>query len=457
MTFASFNLHPQILSRINALGYQTPTPIQKQSIPSIMEGQDLVGLAQTGTGKTAAFVLPMLQRLMKGSRGQIRALIITPTRELAQQVHEAISEFSKDSGLRSAALYGGVNINPQKIKLRRGVDIAVACPGRLLDHVSQRTIDLSKVEMLVLDEADHMFDMGFLPHTRRILQLLPKKRQSLLFSATMPQDVRKLADEILNQPITVQISNTAPVKSVTQVLYPVSQKQKTDLLMKILHDMDVKSTLIFTRTKHRAEQLAEELIEAGYSASSIQGNLSQYKRQKALNNFRKGALQILVATDIASRGIDIAGLSHVINYDMPDTVEAYTHRIGRTGRATNLGDAFTLITREDSARVRTLERVTGIKLEQRLLPDFAYETSKSSDTPRKTRRRPPAKGGYAKTAQGARKKPGKTAAAKNHGKRSSTAENRDGFAAGRKKPGKIFKGKPQQQRRSGSGRKESSR
>ena len=449
VTFAAFNLHPHILSRINALGYKTPTPIQKQSIPPIMEGQDLVGLAQTGTGKTAAFVLPVLQRLMQGPRGRIRALIITPTRELAQQIHDAIGELSKDSGLKSAALYGGVNINPQKLKLRRGVEIVIACPGRLLDHVSQRTIDLSKVEMLVLDEADHMFDMGFLPHTRRILQLLPAKRQSLLFSATMPHDVRKLADDILHHPVTVQISNTAPVKSVTQILYPVSQQQKTDLLMKILLGADVKSTLVFTRTKQRAERLAEQLVEAGYSASSLQGNLSQYKRQKALTDFRKGTLQILVATDIASRGIDVAGISHVINYDMPDTVEAYTHRIGRTGRAALLGDAFTLITREDAARVRALERVTGVKLEQRILPDFEYKAGKpSSDAPRTAKRRPPPKGGYAKTA-GAAGKPGygKTTRDKNGGKRA--AGGRDNFAGGRKKPASAgFKGKPPQRRRS---------
>ncbi len=439
MTFAVFNFHPHILSRITALGYKTPTPIQKQSIPPILEGQDLVGLAQTGTGKTAAFVLPMLQRLMQGPRGRIRALIITPTRELAQQVQDTISDLSQNSGLRSAALYGGVNINPQKQKLRRGIEIAVACPGRLLDHVSQRTIDLSKVEVLVLDEADHMFDMGFLPHTRKILALLPAKRQSLLFSATMPSDVRKLADDILRQPVTVQISNTVPVKSVTQILYPVSQQQKTDLLMKILLGATVKSTLIFTRTKQRAERLSEQLHEAGYSAASLQGNLSQYKRQKTLNDFRKGTLQILVATDIASRGIDVAGISHVINFDMPDTVEAYTHRIGRTGRAAEIGDAFTLITREDMTRVRAIERVTGVKLEQCILPDFDYKASKPTSEPTKRRRGP------AKANNKAVAKPGYAKAKPTRGKSGySKADGANSLAAGRKKPG--FKGQVQRRR-----------
>lgn len=375
VTFHSFALHPSILSSITALGYKTPTPIQQKSIPPLLLGQDLIGLAQTGTGKTAAFVLPILQRLQAGPRGRVRALIISPTRELAQQTHEVVSELGKDLGLRSVTLYGGVAINPQVQKLRRGVDIAIACPGRLLDHMQQRNIDLSAVEILVLDEADHMFDVGFLPNIRKILKQLPSNRQSMLFSATMPDEIRKLAHDISRNPITAQISNTAPAKSVTQTLYPVAQHLKTELLIKLLQINRVYSALVFTRTKHRAKRVAEQLVRAGYSATSLQGNLSQNKRQAALDNFRQGKLQILVATDIASRGIDVASISHVINYDMPDTAEAYTHRIGRTGRAAKLGDAFTLLTREDAAKLRTLERVLKTKLEQRILPDFDYKAS----------------------------------------------------------------------------------
>lgn len=374
-TFNTFDLHPDILTNIHALGYKTPTPIQQKSIPAILLGQDLMGLAQTGTGKTAAFVLPILQRLMSGSRGHVRALIISPTRELAQQTHDAINTLVKTTlKIRSVALYGGVGI-PLQIKNLRQADVVVACPGRLLDHIRQRTIDLTKVEILVLDEADHMFDVGFLPDVRKILQQLPRKRQSLLFSATMPSEVRKLAHDILKNPVTIQINNTLPVNTITQALYPVSQNLKSDLLIKLLQTHNIYSALVFTRTKHRAKRLAEQLEHAGYSATSLQGNLSQSKRQSALNNFRSGKLQILVATDIASRGIDIASISHVFNYDMPDTVEAYTHRIGRTGRASKLGDAFTLLTREDASKLRTLERVLGFKIEQRILPDFDYKAA----------------------------------------------------------------------------------
>jgi len=374
VSFNSFHLNPEILANVKALGYQTPTPIQKQSIPVIMEGKDVMGLAQTGTGKTAAFVLPMLQKLMAGPRGRLRALIIAPTRELAQQIHEAIVELGKGTGLTSVTLYGGVSINPQIQKLRRGADIVVACPGRLLDHVSQRTIRLNEIEMLVLDEADQMFDMGFLPNIRKILQLLPAKRQSLLFSATMPQDIRQLANDVLRHPVTVQVSNNAPVQSVTQALFPVAESHKTQLLIKLLRSTkDVKSVLVFTRTKHRAKRLTEQLEAEGFIAASLQGNLSQNKRQSTLNAFRAGKLNVLVATDIASRGIDIALISHVINYDIPGTVEAYTHRIGRTGRAAQLGDAFTLVTRDDMQKVRAIERVLNAPIERRTLADFDYK------------------------------------------------------------------------------------
>jgi ATP-dependent RNA helicase RhlE len=372
VSFDSFNLHPHILANIRSLGYQTPTPIQSQSIPPILSGTDVMGLAQTGTGKTAAFALPIIQRLMTGPRSCVRALIVAPTRELAQQIHEAFVELCHGTKLRSVTLYGGVNINPQIKNLAHGAEIVVACPGRLLDHIQQKTINLSKVEVLVLDEADQMFDMGFLPSIRKLLRYLPKKRQTLLFSATMPMAINELAYEVLHEPITVKIGHSAPATSVTQTLFPVAHHLKAALLISILHKTTIESVLVFTRTKHSAKQVAKKLQEAGFRATSLQGNLSQNKRQSAMNGFRDGSIQILVATDIASRGIDVVGISHVINYDMPSTVEVYIHRIGRTGRADKMGEALTLITHEDTAEVRNIERVLGRKLEQRKLEDFNY-------------------------------------------------------------------------------------
>ncbi|WP_202798019.1 DEAD/DEAH box helicase [Rickettsiella massiliensis] len=334
MDFKNFRFDPRILSGIQASGYTAPTPIQNKAIPVILEGQDVVGLAQTGTGKTAAFVLPLLQQLLTGQKGRLRALIIVPTRELAEQIHQTIRTLGRDTGLRSTTLYGGVNLTKQFQMLRRGVDIAIACPGRLLDHIDRQNIDFSHLQFLVLDEADQMFDFGFLPAIRKILGYLPKKRQSLLFSATMPKAIRLLADEILKHPVSIQIGALAPATTVEQRLYPVSESLKTALLIRLLQETPVDSILIFTRTKHRAKRLAEHLERLGYRSTSFQGNLSQSRRQMALDQFRRGVLQILVATDIAARGIDVANVSHVINFDMPATTDAYTHRIGRTGRAT---------------------------------------------------------------------------------------------------------------------------
>lgn len=372
MNFKDFNLDKRILANVHALGYENPTPIQCKSIPPILAGQDVMGLAQTGTGKTAAFSLPIIQHLLHGSRSCVRALIIAPTRELAQQIHESILELSKGTKLRSVTLYGGVSINPQIHSLKQGVEIVVACPGRLLDHIQQHTIDVSTVDTLVLDEADHMFDMGFLPDIRKILHYLPKKKQTLLFSATMPAEIHDLAHRILHHPVKIEISHSAPSKTVQQVLFPVEKHLKTELLIRLLRDTDIQSVLVFTRTKHTAKKLAQKLEQAGFRATSLQGNLSQNKRQAAMNDFRDGRLQILVATDIASRGIDVTRISHVINYDMPSTVEAYIHRIGRTGRAEKAGKAYTLITKEDLSEVRRIERTSGKKLEQQQLNDFDY-------------------------------------------------------------------------------------
>jgi len=372
MEFTQFNLHPTVAAGVTAAGYITPTPIQAQAIPTVMEGRDVMGLAQTGTGKTAAFALPILHRLAQGERGRVRTLIIAPTRELAEQINESFITLGRQTRLRSVTVYGGVNVNPQVQKLKAGAEIVVACPGRLLDHMSQGTIDLSHLEVLVLDEADQMFDMGFLPDIRRILKQLPPKRQTLLFSATMPPDIRTLAHDILRDPVTVQVGNVAPPVTVTHALYPVEQHLKTPLLLELLRHTDTESVLIFTRTKHRAKRLGEQLEKAGYKAASLQGNLSQNRRQAALDGFRDGSFQILVATDIAARGIDVSQVSHVINYDIPDTAEAYIHRIGRTGRAARSGDAFTMVTSEDTVMVRIIERKLNTSLERRTMAGFDY-------------------------------------------------------------------------------------
>ncbi len=373
MDFQGFSFHPQVAAGIAAAGYTTPTPIQTQAIPKVMQGRDVMGLAQTGTGKTAAFGLPILHRLMQGPRGQVRALVIAPTRELAEQIHGAFALFGRETGLHSVTIYGGVGINPQVQKLRRGADIVVACPGRLLDHIRQRTIDLSRLEVLVLDEADQMFDMGFFPDIRRILGHLPARRQTLLFSATMPEAIRKLASEVLTAPETVQVDTLAPATTVSHALYPVAQHLKTDLLLELLRHTDTGPVLVFTRTKHRASRLGQKLGAAGYRAASLQGNLSQSRRQAALDGFRSGSVQILVATDIAARGIDVTRVSHVINFDIPNTTEAYIHRIGRTGRAACSGDAFTLVTSEDQAMVGAIEKVLGTAIERRAVAGFCYD------------------------------------------------------------------------------------
>ncbi len=375
MEFQGFNLHPLVAAGVKAADYDTPTPIQAQAIPPVLEGRDVMGLAQTGTGKTAAFVLPILHRLMHGQRRQVRALVIAPTRELAEQIHESINSLGKQTRLRSVTVYGGVGIQPQVEKLKHGPEIVVACPGRLLDHISHGTIDLSRLEVLVLDEADHMFDMGFLPDIRRILKHLPGRRQTLLFSATMPQEIRHLVREVLKEPVTVQVDETAPAVTVSHALYPVSQHLKTPLLIELLQRTHTASVLVFTRTKQRSKRLAEQLGKKGYRVASLQGNLSQSRRQAAMNGFRDGTFQILVATDIAARGIDVTRVSHVVNYDVPGTTDAYIHRIGRTGRASRSGDAYTLVTNEDTDMVRAIERVLGKPIERRKVPDFDYNAS----------------------------------------------------------------------------------
>ncbi|MBI9075923.1 MAG: DEAD/DEAH box helicase [Desulfatibacillum sp.] len=375
MNFDTFGFHPRIAAGIAAAGYTSPTPIQNQAIPSVMQGSDLMGLAQTGTGKTAAFVLPILHKLLQGRQGGVRALIMAPTRELAEQTHEAIQALGSQTNLKSVSIYGGVGMQRQ-VNLLKHADIIVACPGRLLDHIRRQTVILSRVEMLVLDEADQMFDMGFLPDIRKILSYLPKaNRQTLMFSATMPSQIRRLAEEILNNQVRVQVGNEAPADTVSHAFYPVAQHLKTALLLELLGNTGTEAVLIFTRTKHRAKQLGEKLAKAGFRSASLQGNLSQSRRLDAMNGFKSGKYQVLVATDIAARGIDVSNVSHVINYDMPSTPETYVHRIGRTGRATRHGEAFTLITGEDRQMVQAIHRAIGANVEQRTLKGFNYQAS----------------------------------------------------------------------------------
>jgi len=371
LNFKTFNFHPSVAAGVAAAGYETPTPIQARAIPQVLNGRDVMGLAQTGTGKTAVFVLPILNQLVAGKLGSVRALIIAPTRELAEQIHQAIETLGRQTRLRSVAVYGGVGINPQIQKLKHA-DIVVACPGRLLDHIGRQSIDLSQLEVLVIDEADQMLDMGFIPDIRRILKHLPVKRQTLVFSATMPPVIRRLAGDVLRDPTTVQVGITAPADTVSHALYPVAQHLKTALLLTLLGNTKPGSVLVFTRTKHRARSLGKKLVAAGYRSASLQGNLSQTRRQAALDGFRDGTFQILVATDIAARGIDVSQISHVINYDIPSTPEAYIHRIGRTGRATRSGEAFTLVTGEDQDMVSAINRIIGSEIEQRTISTFNY-------------------------------------------------------------------------------------
>ena len=374
MNFEAFSLHPQIHAGITQAGYITPTPIQSQAIPPILAGKDVLGLAQTGTGKTAAFGLPILQRLLRGPRGRLRALILSPTRELAEQTHAAITALGRQTGLRSVTIYGGVGAQPQIRALKAGVEIVVACPGRLLDLMAQKAVDLRSLEILVVDEADQMFDMGFMPSIRRILAALPAQRQTLLFSATMPAEIRSFATDLLKDPVTVEVNITRPIETIRHAVYPVDSTQKSEMLLGLLAGVDAGQVLVFTRTKYRARKVAGQLARAGLSATALHGNLSQSQRQTALDGFRTGKVRILVATDIAARGIDISRISHVINYDIPDTVEAYTHRIGRTGRMAARGTAYTLITSEDSQMVRSIERALGKPLERQKLAGFETVT-----------------------------------------------------------------------------------
>jgi len=373
MSFDSLGLSAELLRAVSDKGYSEPTPIQKQAIPIILEGKDLMGGAQTGTGKTAGFTLPVLQRLMsfEKSKGRrpIRALVLTPTRELAAQVSESVVSYGKHLPLKSAVVFGGVSINPQKMKLIKGVDILVATPGRLLDHVGQNSADLSKVEILILDEADRMLDMGFIRDIRKVMALLPKKRQTLLFSATFSNDIKQLANDLLKSPTLIEVAqqNTTSER-ISQVVHPVDKKRKRELLSRLIGGHDWQQVLVFTRTKHGANRLAEQLGTDGITAAAIHGNKSQGARTRALADFKSSKVRVLVATDIAARGLDIDQLPHVVNYELPNVAEDYVHRIGRTGRAGNEGEAMSLVCVDELGLLKDIERLI-----KREIPKVEFE------------------------------------------------------------------------------------
>lgn len=356
------------------MGFERPTPIQSQAIPQALEGRDLLACAATGSGKTAAFLLPTLHQLIDRPRGTTRALILAPTRELALQILDDLRGLARYTGLTAAAIHGGVGMGPQEKALRKGVDVIVATPGRLLDHFQRGYAPLAGVEYLILDEADRMLDMGFLPDIRRVLRHIPTPRQTLFFSATMPPPIETLAREILRQPAKIALqSRAAPAQGVNQAVYPVSAGLKSALLLELLKSGDIRDALVFTRTKHRADRLTKYLNRGGVSAERIHGNRSQPQRTKALAGFKAGDFQVLVATDIAARGIDVESLGHVVNFDLPAVPEDYIHRVGRTARADKDGDALTLVSPEEGADLRRIERALGRSLPRRLLDGFAYD------------------------------------------------------------------------------------
>jgi ATP-dependent RNA helicase RhlE len=380
MSFTTLGLSAELLHAIADQGYNQPTPVQRQAIPVILAGKDILAGAQTGTGKTAGFALPLLQRLSQGSRvkcrNSVRALILAPTRELAAQVEESVAAYGKYLSLASTAIYGGVKISPQIEKLRRGIDILVATPGRLLDHVQQRTLDLSRVEILVLDEADRMLDMGFIRDIRKILALLPRQRQNLLFFATFSDDIKKLAEDLLNSPVLIEVArrNTA-AESVEQLIHPVDRNRKRELLSFLIDSKNWRQVLVFTRTKHGANRLTKQLEHDGISAAAIHGNKSQGARTRSLAGFKQGEVRVLVATDIASRGLDIDQLPHVVNFELPSVSEDYVHRIGRTGRAEREGTAISLVCIDEREQLKEIERLLKCTIPQEIIAGYEPDPS----------------------------------------------------------------------------------
>ena len=373
MPFSSFGLHPTLLKAIRELGFTRPTPIQEQSIPPGIAGKDVLACAMTGSGKTAAFLLPIIQHLMAKPRGATRALVLAPTRELAAQIHEHMEELAVHTPVTGAPVFGGVGMSPQEHAFRSGVDIIIATPGRLLDHFRQPYAKLDRLEFLVLDEADRMLDMGFLPDIRRVLRHIPAKRQTLFFSATLPQEIVKLSSEMLRHPVTINLERkSAPAVGITQAVYPVPRELKSALLLELLQRDEIHDAIVFCRTKHRANRLAEYLTKHGMPNAKIHGNRSQAQRTEALAGFKSGKVRALVATDIVARGIDVEALGHVVNFDVPGVPDDYIHRVGRTARAETTGDAFTFVSPDEAAELRAIERAIGKRLPQVTLPGFDY-------------------------------------------------------------------------------------
>ena len=374
VTFADLGLAQPLLDALHDAGYERPTPIQREAIPLALKGRDLIGLAQTGTGKTASFTLPVVHRLLGGPR-RTRVLVLTPTRELCLQVEESVQKYSKHAPVDCIPVYGGVGYEPQEKALRRGVDVVVATPGRLLDHLEKRNVDFSYLETLVLDEADRMLDMGFAPQINRIVEQIPRYRQTLLFSATMPPEVEALGRKYLRKPIVVQVGRrSSAATTVKHAVYPVPRTRKNDLLVHLLKDNDHETVLVFTRTKSGADRVVRDLARAGIEAGAMHADKSQRERMQALEDFKSGKLRVLVATDIAQRGLDISGITHVINFDVPQQPEDYVHRIGRTGRAASTGDAYTFMSGEEIGMARTIERVIGQEIPRVSVPGFDFGT-----------------------------------------------------------------------------------
>ena len=379
MPFTHLKLHPSLITGIKELGFVRPTQIQAEAIPPALEGRDVIASAQTGSGKTAAFLLPIVHRLIERPRRTTRALVLAPTRELAAQIFDDFNALAVHTPVTGAAVFGGVSMGPQEHAFRSGVDVIVATPGRLLDHMRSGYARLNHLEYLVLDEADRMLDMGFLPEIRKILAVLPARRQTLFFSATVPPPIAALAADMLRNPVTIQTQRqAAPASGITQAIYPVPQELKSSLLVHLLKHRVMTQALVFTRTKHRANRLADHLVRSGIKAERIHGNRSQPQRTAALAGFKNGTFPVLVATDIAARGIDVDELGHVVNFDVPQVPEDYIHRVGRTGRAEATGDAFTLVSPEEEPALRDIERAVGRRLPRVTVPDFDYSARPSA-------------------------------------------------------------------------------
>ncbi|HEX4910309.1 MAG TPA: DEAD/DEAH box helicase [Permianibacter sp.] len=434
MSFTTLGLSEPLLRAVAEQGYETPSPIQAQAIPAVLTGRDIMAAAQTGTGKTAGFTLPLLQRLLQSTQdhgkkvapNRVRALVLTPTRELAAQVQESVATYGKFLTLRSAVVFGGVGINPQMMALRKGVDVLVATPGRLLDLYQQNAVRFNDLEILVLDEADRMLDMGFIHDIKKVLALLPKQRQNLLFSATFSNDIRKLAEGLLNNPLSIDVApRNTTAERIDQTVYAVDRGRKTELLSKLIRDNDWEQVLVFTRTKHGANRLAEKLGRDGITAAAIHGNKSQGARTKALADFKSNAIRVLVATDIAARGLDIEQLPHVVNFELPNVAEDYVHRIGRTGRAGASGEAISLVERDEEKLLKAIERLTKQTLPRQIVQGFkpdpnAPRVADEDDRPprppqaRRPRAAAPRSSGESRSASHGESRGNKTAAVESH-------------------------------------------